>query len=86
MNNSTKTFPELRALMAKHGVNQHELGEVTGNTYLTFGKKLNRKSEFSHTDMIKIRDYFRSKGEDVTVQFIFFDWIGHYSEGDENAI
>lgn len=77
-----KPFPELRALMAKYGVSQVELGESIGNTYHTFGKKLNfDKSEFSHSDMIKIRDYFRQKGEDVTVEYIFFDWLRHYSEG-----
>ncbi len=68
------TFPELRALMAKHGLNQERMGELIGNTYVTFGKKLNGNSEFTFNDMIVIKDYFLSKGETVTIDALFFNW------------
>lgn len=77
MNNfemDTPTFPILRALMAKHGMNQERMGEVIGNTYLTFGKKLNCSSEFSFNDMIDIVEFFKAKGEKITVDDLFFTW------------
>lgn len=68
------TFPELRALMAKYGMNQEKMGELISNTYLTFGKKLNGHSEFTFYDMSDIVDFFREKGESVTVDALFFAW------------
>ena len=68
------TFPELRALMAKHGMNQEKMGALIGNTYLTFGKKLNGHAEFSFNDMVAIKDFFQSKGESITIDELFFDW------------
>ena len=68
------TFPELRALMAKHGMNQEKMGELIGNTYLTFGKKLNGHAEFSFNDMVAVKDYFQAKGESITIDDLFFAW------------
>ena len=68
------TFPELRALMAKHGMNQEKMGELIGNTYLTFGKKLNGHAEFSFNDMVSIKDYFQAKGDSITIDDLFFAW------------
>jgi len=68
------TFPELRAMMAKHGLGQKEMGELIGNTYLTFGKKLRGENEFTFYDMLKIKNYFQEKGEGVSIDSLFFDW------------
>jgi hypothetical protein len=69
------TFPELRALMAKYGMNQEKMGELTGNTYITFGKKLNKHSEFTYNEMIETKKFFESKGEVISIDTLFFDWI-----------
>ena len=69
-----KTFPELRAIMAKYGFTMQQMGGIIGNTYQTFSKKLDEESEFSFSDMVKIKDYFKGIGEDVTIDKIFFDW------------
>lgn len=68
------TFPEIRALMAKHGMNQEKMGALIGNTYITFGKKLNGHAEFTFNDMIAIKEYFVTQGENVTIDTLFFDW------------
>jgi hypothetical protein len=77
------TFPELRALMAKYGKTQLDLGKVTGTTYITYGKKLNSEVDFSMSDMLKIRTYFINLGEDpedLTMERLFFAWKNHNSE------
>ena len=68
------SFPEIRALMAKYGMNQEKMGELIGNNYVTFGRKLNGLSEFSFNDMVTIKSFFEGKGEPVTVDALFFDW------------
>lgn len=69
------TFPELRSLMAKYGETRASLGELLGDTYQTFGYKLKNKSQFSFSDMWKIKKHFIEKGEkDLTFDKLFFDW------------
>ena len=80
-------FPELRGLMAKYGLTQQDMGNVIGCGYATFAKKLNNKSDFSMSDMLKIRTFFIDLGEDprdMTIERIFFTWENHYSEGKIN--
>jgi len=68
-------FPELRAVMARHGVTQSDLAELVGDSPHTFGKKMNALAEFTFNDIVKIREFFRDKGEiAVTVDSLFFDW------------
>ena len=74
MTNEAVTFPNLRALMAKHGMNIGKMSEVIGNNYATFSRKLNGVSEFTFSDMLAIKDLFSSRGESVTIEYIFFDW------------
>ncbi len=68
------TFPELRALMAKHGLTQDKISVVIGNTALTFSRKINSQSEFTWADMINIKEFFEDLGENVTVEDLFFTW------------
>ena len=80
---TTPTFPEVRALMAKHGKTQLDMGKVTGTTYITYGKKLNNEVDFSMSDMLKIRTFFITLGEDpekLTMERLFFAWKNHNSE------
>jgi len=80
---TTPTFPEVRALMAKYGKTQQDMGKVTGTTYITYGKKLNNEVDFSMSDMLKIRSFFVGLGEnpeELTIERLFFAWKLHYSE------
>ena len=74
MTNEAVTFPNLRALMAKQGMNIGKMSEVIGNNYPTFSRKLNGVSEFTFSDMLAIKDFFASRDEPVTIEYIFFDW------------
>ncbi len=74
MTNEVVKFPNLRALMAKQGMNISKMSEVIGNNYATFSRKLNGVSEFTFSDMLAIKDFFASRGEPVTIEYIFFDW------------
>lgn len=76
------TFPILRALMAKYGLSYADMGRIIPNkitgqpmSYQTFSTKINKEFNFDAREMILIRDYFNSLGENVTVQEIFFDWL-----------
>ena len=69
-----KSFPQLRGLMAKYGLSQQQMGEIIGNTYHTFGKKLNNIADFTYTDMGDIKEFFSEKGEKLSIENIFFDW------------
>jgi hypothetical protein len=69
------TFPEIRALKGKYQMSLADLGNIVNNTYQTFNRKLIGKSEFGQFDMIKITKYFNSKGENVTIHKLFFDWL-----------
>lgn len=79
------SFPEVRALMGKYGQTKQDLGNVIGNTYQTFARKLNNEAEFSMTDMLKIREFFVELGENpdmLTIEHLFFAWNNHYSEAN----
>ena len=81
-------FPELRGLMAKYGLTRRDMGNVIGCKYVTFAKKLNKKSDFSMSDMLKIQAFFIDLGEDprdMTIERIFFTWNNHLSEGGANV-
>lgn len=70
-----QTFPELRAAMARYGETQGTMGAVIGNTYNTFGKKLNNIQQFLFSDMWKLKKYFVEKGDkEITTDILFFNW------------
>jgi hypothetical protein len=72
------TFPEIRALKAKYGLTDDDIGEIIGNTSVTISKKMRLVYDFSLSEMITLSNYFISKGEkegDANVQTLFCDWI-----------
>lgn len=69
-----KTFPELRGIMAKYGLTNSQMAEVIGNTYQTFGNKLKLESDFSYSDMLKIWEFFKNRGETISIDSLFFKW------------
>jgi hypothetical protein len=74
MSDTDVTFPELRALMAKYGLTKNDMGNLIETTYGTFSKKLNLQYFFNFPEMLKIFDFFKSKGEDITIDKLFFEW------------
>ncbi len=68
------TFPELRALIAKYGLGQEDMGKLIGCSYQTFGSKLRCTSKFTYKDMLVIYDFFTGKGEEITMDKLFFEW------------
>jgi DNA-binding XRE family transcriptional regulator len=68
------TFPELRYLMAKHGMTQDKMSAIIGNTPLTFSRKINFQSEFTWDDIVSIKEFFENLGESITVDDLFFTW------------
>jgi hypothetical protein len=70
------TFPEIRKLKGKYRMSDSDFADITGDKcYQTFTSKLNGESEFRGSDMVNICRYFQERGENVTVQSLFFDWI-----------
>ena len=69
------TFPELRAVMARYKLTYTDMAQVIGTTMPTFRNKINKAgSEFTFDDMLNIYDFFKSKGEDVSINYLFFAW------------
>ncbi len=67
-------FPELRGLMAKHGVNQEQMGALIGATSRTFSNKINGHNEFTFAEMSYIKKFFEARGETITIDDLFFTW------------
>lgn len=68
------TYPELRALMAKHGLNNEKMGRLLYMNSITFGRKLSGKNEFTYNELLAIKDYFASLGEGINIDKLFFAW------------
>jgi hypothetical protein len=76
LSNDIVTYPEIRKLKGKYRLSNSDFAKITGDRcYQTFARKLNCKSEFTASDKINIYQYFKNRGEDVSIQFLFFDWI-----------
>jgi DNA-binding XRE family transcriptional regulator len=67
-----RKFPELRAVMAKYNVSTKELAELIGVTAQSFYFKINGKVGFSLSECKKVYDYFVEKGEDTSIDKLFF--------------
>lgn len=76
MANKIPTFPVLRGLLTKYGLRFEDLGNIIDNCYPTISRKINEVegSEFTFSDMFKIKKYFNEKGENLTIEEIFFEW------------
>ena len=68
-------FPALRGLMAVHGLTQIEMGKLIGTTYQTFSKKINNRKDFTFNEIWVIWSYFAEKGENITIDALFFNWL-----------
>lgn len=61
----------LRGEMAKHGVTVNILAENIGIHRNSLSKKINGEVDFSLTEIRKILAFFRLRGENHTVEFLF---------------
>lgn len=76
-------YPEIRALMAKYGITTKIVADIIGVSRQTVWSKLNNKSDFYFTEMLKLRAYFLNLGAspaEVTIDRLFFEWNPYYSK------
>lgn len=73
-------YSYLRQLMAKYGLNKGDISKLIGKSYRQTIKKLNReKSDSGKTVLFDVNEagrvvaYFKSKGENVNIDMLFFD-------------
>ncbi|HUV85192.1 MAG TPA: helix-turn-helix transcriptional regulator [Methanosarcinales archaeon] len=65
-------FKNLRSEMVRHDINIDGLAEILGITRQAASNKLNGKRPFSLPEAEAIRDFFKSKGKDYTIEYLFF--------------
>ncbi|MCO5384428.1 MAG: hypothetical protein M0T74_13695 [Desulfitobacterium hafniense] len=61
-------FKNLRAEMAREGLNQSKMAAAIGVCKKTFGSKMLCKSEFTRTEMFKIQELLSN---DLTLDYLF---------------
>jgi DNA-binding XRE family transcriptional regulator len=73
-------YSYLRQLMAKYGLNKGDIAKLIGKSYRQTIKKLNREASdagkvvlFDVNEAGKVAAFFKSKGENVTIDMLFFD-------------
>ncbi len=69
---STSKFPFLDEVMQKVQVNRHDLSKKTGIRYNTLGNKLRGSSDFTCSEMFKVKDALESKlGQKLFLEQLF---------------
>jgi 3-keto-L-gulonate-6-phosphate decarboxylase len=73
-------YPYLMQLMAKYGLNKCDIAKIIGKSYRQTIKKLNKETSklgkettFDIEEAAKIVSFFKEKGEEVSVDIIFFN-------------
>lgn len=66
-------YPNLRAELARKGLNVLALSEYMGMTTQNVYNKLNGKVTFTQKDMKTIQDFFKVNGGDYTLDYLFSD-------------
>jgi hypothetical protein len=72
--------------MMKYGVTVSDLAKITGWSYPPTLDKIHMRSYFSFADMLKIKQYFQSKGVNMTVDEIFYDWLDTDESGNGKVL
>lgn len=73
-------FRNLRGEMVRHDINIDGLAEILGVTRQAASNKLNGKRPFSLPEAEIIRNYFKSKGNNYTIEYLFFTPVVPNSE------
>jgi predicted transcriptional regulator len=64
-------YPELFKLMAIENMKHKHLGKLLGISQQAASKKIKGKSDFKRDEMQKIKEYFKKKYPDITMDQIF---------------
>jgi predicted transcriptional regulator len=64
-------YPELIKLMAIEGINHKKLGQIMGVTQQAASKKLKGEYDFKCNEMRKIKEHFKQKYPNITMDQIF---------------
>ena len=64
-------YPELFKLMAIDGISHKKFGQIIGVTQQAASKKLKGEYDFKCSEMQKVKEYFKQKYPDITMDQIF---------------
>jgi predicted transcriptional regulator len=64
-------FPEIAKCMACKKMYQTDLAKLLGVSQMSVSRKLNGKSEFTRSEMIKIKEHFKDVAPEVTMEKLF---------------
>jgi len=64
-------YPELVKLMAYTNMKHKDLAKVIGVSQQATSKKIKGETEFKASEMYKIKEHFKAKFPDITVDQIF---------------
>ncbi len=62
----------LKSAMVKHGLKNKDLCRIIGVTENSLSNKMNNKTDFKASEMIKTIEHFKSLGETYTIDYLFF--------------
>lgn len=62
----------LKAYRTLLDISQQEMADIIGISIHSYHNKENKKSEFTHSELQKIHEFFKSKIPGVTIEEIFF--------------
>ena len=62
----------LRGEMAKYDLTIEKTAAIIGVSATTMSKKLNGRVEFLLSEAKKLLDYFNERGNDYTIEYLFF--------------
>jgi len=66
-------FTQILKLMAHKKMSYRALAKIIGCTYQAVSDKLNGRTEFKHSEMVKIREYFKDIDPTITYESLFDD-------------
>ena len=61
-------YPNLRAELARKGINLTELAEAIGMALQTLSSKMNGKSEFTYSEVVNIKKFL---GVEIPLEILF---------------
>lgn len=68
-------YPNLMQLMAKYGVSRNDIAITIGKSYRHTLSKFYKKVTFDIIEAYKIVSLFKGLGENITMEFVFFDEV-----------
>lgn len=69
-------YPEIARLMACKKMAKKDLAKVIGKSPQAIGLKLQGKTDFKRTEMIKIKEHFKDIAPDISIDKLFEIFLG----------